>query len=77
MVVSLVAWIESGHSAYLALAAGFACFASVWSKLPLSFTAPLPAQLAGMRELGRVDTVIALLGLTLVGFAILLRWVLP
>jgi hypothetical protein len=55
-------------------AAGFACFAVVWSKLPLSVTAPLRTQLAGVRGLGRVDTVLSWLGLLLVGLAIVLRW---
>jgi hypothetical protein len=74
VVVSLAAWFESGSWAYLVSAAGLACFAIVWSKLPLSFRAPLRAQLAGVRELGRVDTALSWLGLALVGLAIVLRW---
>jgi len=74
VVGSLAAWFQSGNWAYLVSAAGFACFAIVWSKLPLSFTAPLRAQLAGVRELGRVDSALSWLGLLLVGMAILLRW---
>jgi len=74
VVVSLAAWFESENWAYLVSAGGFACFAIVWSKSPLSFTAPLHAQLAGVRELGRVDSALSWLGLLLVGMAILLRW---
>ena len=75
VVVSLAAWFDSGRWTYLVSAAGFACFAIVWSQLSLSFTAPLRAQFTGAMELGRVDTLLTWLGLLLVALAILLRWV--
>lgn len=74
VVVSLAAWFESGNWAHLASAAGFGCWAIVWSQVPLSLTAPLRAQLAEVRWLGHIHSGLAWLGLLLVGLAILSRW---
>ena len=73
---SVGAWIQTGPAAHLLGAAGFACLAIVWSKMPFSFTAPLRKVLAGGPALSRVDSVLMWTGFGLIGVSMALRWLL-
>ena len=76
VVVAVVAWIQSGDRTHLLGAAGFACWAVVWSKSPLSFTTSLREQFTKGPKLSRTDTVLSGIGFALVAIALALRWLL-
>jgi len=74
VAVFIGAWVQSGSWTYLLSAAGFSCWAFVWSQMSLSFFIFLSEQ--SMQQLHRWSTYrpVAYAGSVLVVLSLAFRW---
>ena len=76
VAVSIGAWVQSGNWTHLVGAAGFGCWAFVWSQIPFPLSTSLRKLRAAEQQRPSVHSIVTYVGLALVALSLALRWLL-